>query len=40
MVGGLIQKHKISRMQQHLEQSVAITLATRKHPDALEHIVA
>ena len=40
MVGGLIEQQKVGRMQQHLEQSVAIALASGEHADAFEDIVS
>ncbi len=40
VVGGLIEQQEVGGVQQHLEQRVAVALASGKNADALEHIVS
>ena len=39
MIGGLVEEQNIGRPKQHARQRVAVALAARKHPDALEDLV-
>src|ERR1700677_2407685 len=40
VVGGLIQQQEVGGVQQHFQERIAITLASRQDADALENIVA